>query len=307
MPIFNRVKEIVRTIVFAASPRLYGRSSSGAGNGEEISIGSGLTLTSGVLSVSVAWSEITGKPATFTPSAHTHTSANISDASTTGEPNMLVRIGEFGEITGQSLVSSSSVSVGDAQNTDGKVIILSGDGYPFSWARGDDSEFFAILPPVTIGQYFYTLPSRSGTVALIPAGPYANDQLAAGSAYLGNPLYGLLIFSPSAGTTHHNKQVAIVAPAVLTSPLSVTVTPTLLTVSLEVSGYNPISTIAEVAAAINATAIPNNYFRAVVVSFGTSQASTMATTNLTNGSDTPHVSVGSLYYTADGSVKRRMA
>ena len=80
MPIFNRVKEIVRTIVFAASPRLYGRSSSGAGDGEEISIGSGLTLTGGVLSATAAvWSAITGKPSTFPPDSHTHTWSSITE------------------------------------------------------------------------------------------------------------------------------------------------------------------------------------------------------------------------------------
>lgn len=82
MGIINRVKEIVRTIRFSASPRLYGRSSSGAGNGEEIFIGSGLTLTGGVLAVSVAWSEITGKPATFAPSAHTHSISDVTNLQT---------------------------------------------------------------------------------------------------------------------------------------------------------------------------------------------------------------------------------
>jgi hypothetical protein len=46
---FNRVKEIVRAIKFSASPRLYGRFSSGAGEGEEIRIGSGLSIVNGEL------------------------------------------------------------------------------------------------------------------------------------------------------------------------------------------------------------------------------------------------------------------
>jgi hypothetical protein len=46
---FNRVKEIVRAIKFSASPRLYGRFSSGAGEGEEIRIGSGLSIINGEL------------------------------------------------------------------------------------------------------------------------------------------------------------------------------------------------------------------------------------------------------------------
>ena len=50
MSIFNRIKDTVKTIRFAASPRLYGRSTAGTGDGEEISIGTGLTLTGGVLS-----------------------------------------------------------------------------------------------------------------------------------------------------------------------------------------------------------------------------------------------------------------
>jgi hypothetical protein len=46
---FNRVKEIVRAIKFSASPRLYGRFSSGAGEGEEIRIGGGLSIVNGEL------------------------------------------------------------------------------------------------------------------------------------------------------------------------------------------------------------------------------------------------------------------
>jgi len=140
-----------------------------------------------------------------------------------------------------------------------------------------------------------------------PTGPYPNDNIAGGSAYVGNPLFGLVIYSPNTGTTHHNKQVVITKPNVLSSTLTVTVKSTLLTVSLGVTGGEISSTLAEVSAAIEASSIPQNYFRSIVVSFGSSQASTMTTTNLSNGADTPHVSVGKLYYTPDGSVKRRMA
>jgi hypothetical protein len=73
MGIFNRVKEIVKTIRFSGSPRLYGRSTAGAGDGEEITIGSGLSLVGKVLSaVGATWDTLTGKPSTFPPSSHTH-------------------------------------------------------------------------------------------------------------------------------------------------------------------------------------------------------------------------------------------
>lgn len=49
MGIFNRIKEVVRTIRFSASPRLYGRHSAGAGEGEEIRIGGGLQIVGGYL------------------------------------------------------------------------------------------------------------------------------------------------------------------------------------------------------------------------------------------------------------------
>jgi hypothetical protein len=37
---------------------------------------------------SVTWADVTGKPATFAPSAHTHTAAQISDSSTVGKAVM---------------------------------------------------------------------------------------------------------------------------------------------------------------------------------------------------------------------------
>lgn len=39
-------------------------------------------------SSSVAWADITGKPSTFAPAAHTHTAGQISDASTVGKSVM---------------------------------------------------------------------------------------------------------------------------------------------------------------------------------------------------------------------------
>jgi hypothetical protein len=54
MGIFNRIKEVIRTIRFSASPRLYGRYSAGAGEGQEIGIGEGLTIEAGVLKANAA-------------------------------------------------------------------------------------------------------------------------------------------------------------------------------------------------------------------------------------------------------------
>ena len=63
MPIFNRIKEIIRTIRFSASPRLYGRSTAGAGNGEEIVVGAGLTLDGGTLAATFNETTIFGDSA----------------------------------------------------------------------------------------------------------------------------------------------------------------------------------------------------------------------------------------------------
>ena len=51
--VYNRVLEVIKTIRFSASPRLYGRTSAGAGTGEEIEVGTGLSLASGVISSTV--------------------------------------------------------------------------------------------------------------------------------------------------------------------------------------------------------------------------------------------------------------
>jgi hypothetical protein len=49
MGIINRVKEVVRALRFSGSPRLYGRYSAGAGEGEEIRIGGGLQIVGNYL------------------------------------------------------------------------------------------------------------------------------------------------------------------------------------------------------------------------------------------------------------------
>lgn len=49
MGIFNRIKEVVRSIRFSGSPKLYGRFSAGAGEGEEINVGTGLRIVGGEL------------------------------------------------------------------------------------------------------------------------------------------------------------------------------------------------------------------------------------------------------------------
>lgn len=63
MGIFNRIKEVVKTIRFSASPRLYGRSSAGAGEGQEIVVGAGLSLTGGTLAATFNETTIFGDTA----------------------------------------------------------------------------------------------------------------------------------------------------------------------------------------------------------------------------------------------------
>jgi hypothetical protein len=63
MSIFNRIKEVVKTIRFSASPRLYGRSTAGAGEGQEIVVGAGLSLTGGTLAATFNETTIFGDTA----------------------------------------------------------------------------------------------------------------------------------------------------------------------------------------------------------------------------------------------------
>jgi hypothetical protein len=180
MPIFNRFKEIIKSIRFAASPRLYGRSTAGAGEGEEITVGNGLSLTAGVLSAAVR--SVAGRTGTITLN-----SSDILDASTMGEADKLLKIDENGIAIVQALRSSATVVVGDPQDTLGQVIIMSGNSI-FAWTRGFD-EGFSFELPTTAGEYLYRLPSGTGTFALHPTGPYANDATAASNGVAVGRLY----------------------------------------------------------------------------------------------------------------------
>jgi hypothetical protein len=178
MGIFNRIAEVVKTIRFSASPRLYGRGTAGAGNGEEISLGTRLSITGNVLNAAAtAWADVTGKPSTFAPSSHTHTSADILDATDTAVAGKILKLDEFGVAKTQGVTSTTYVRCGDAEATDG-IGILMPTGAIFEWVRGNN-ESLSILPPVTVGQYTYTFPSGTGTFAFHPTGPYANDAAAA--------------------------------------------------------------------------------------------------------------------------------
>ena len=145
--IYNRIKEVVRTIRFAASPRLYGRTTSGAGEGEEISVGTGLTLANGVLSatgggtvtsVNVTGSNgivVTGSvittSGTFALSVNAASmksflaisSSDITDATESNDPGTLVKrsvltgqiavgglqsVGDFGYVIAEKQVQTST-------------------------------------------------------------------------------------------------------------------------------------------------------------------------------------------------------
>jgi hypothetical protein len=82
MGIINRVKEIIRAIRFSGSPRLYGRYSNGAGDGEEIRIGTGLQISSGILSATVTPGP--AGPNSVTSATTSNGTANLSVATITG-------------------------------------------------------------------------------------------------------------------------------------------------------------------------------------------------------------------------------
>ncbi len=66
--------------------------------------------------VSTAWGDITGKPSTFTPSAHTHTASEITDFQEAGE-----------DLIGSSIIAGANVSVSYSDGT-GKTTIASTGG-----------------------------------------------------------------------------------------------------------------------------------------------------------------------------------
>lgn len=74
-------------VVELTGPGLLGRVANGLGVATEITLGSGLQFTGTVLSAtggggSLAWADITGKPSTFTPSAHTHAISDVTGLQT---------------------------------------------------------------------------------------------------------------------------------------------------------------------------------------------------------------------------------
>lgn len=87
MSILSRITSgastLVKNIHVTQSGVLLGRYSSGAGKAQEITLGSGVTVTGGELTVTPAWSDITGKPTEFTPAAHTHTFSSLTSKPTT--------------------------------------------------------------------------------------------------------------------------------------------------------------------------------------------------------------------------------
>lgn len=188
MGIINRITEIVRTIRFSASPRLYGRSSSGAGNGEEISIGSGLTLTGGVLA------------ATGVPASHTHVSVSITDASTYppyDEENdtflpVLVKFDEDGSISPES-IKTNSLTIGNAESGEGQSTVSSNLYFLLRWESANGLSSFSFGTNEFAGvdgrNVSVLLPNRSGRMELSPIGPYANDAAASAASVAIGSLY----------------------------------------------------------------------------------------------------------------------
>jgi len=81
----------------------------------------GETTVSATGSVSTAWADITGKPSTFTPSAHTHTSSDVTDLQETVE-----------DYIGSAITAGTNITV-SYNDTTGKTTInstASGSGVP---------------------------------------------------------------------------------------------------------------------------------------------------------------------------------
>ena len=84
-----------------------------------------------------AWSEITGKPATFTPSAHTHVIDDISNASTTGKSIMgATSAGAVLTLIGGLSVYSQASSIGGVMNASSASVL--------SLWKGTQAEYDAI-------------------------------------------------------------------------------------------------------------------------------------------------------------------
>jgi hypothetical protein len=91
-------------------------------------------------------------------------SEDITDATTTGEADKVVKVDEFGVVRTQGLTSTTYVRCGDVENPDG-MVVLGATGVILDWARGEN-EYFSLLPPAVVGEYAYTAPSGTGTLAL---------------------------------------------------------------------------------------------------------------------------------------------
>jgi hypothetical protein len=228
MGIFNRIKEVVRTIRFAASPRLYGRYSAGAGEGQEIGIGTGLQITSGSLTVNFGAvaaashthtaSQITdfaASVAATSPGTHTH--GNISNDGKIGNTSNLVII------TGtDGVLQSASRSGIDTRTTfpNDDVTAATAFATANTLVRRPASGLIGFREGIAVG---YTLggvgitinvnsivfnnpfgqsrtltaygtgdiqfPPGTGDVAYIPTGPYANDVAAAAGGVAVGSLY----------------------------------------------------------------------------------------------------------------------
>lgn len=311
MSIFNRIQKTIKSILIRNSPRLYGRFSSGAGTGEEIGIGEGLEIVNGELKVTnttTSWDSVTNKPSSFPPSSHTHLSVDISDASSTGTANKVVKYDVSGSLlASQTIKAISAANAGNSARlsggtSDGGTLVLERDGVLH----------YLFAPPSLYFGYLWSLPPKSGTLALredVIPGPYANESIAGGAAYVGVPNMGsVVVYSPTVGSSGNNKKIALVGGGGMqTQALSVVRSGTNgeeLTVYLEVVNYNVVSTNQDVVDAINGFEYWVNTHRAYTSS-PASSAGPASMRNLANGTDTPPVAVGKIFWTQLGEVKVR--
>ncbi len=114
-------------------------------------------LIADILGTFPTWSTLVGKPATFPPSAHTHPSAEISDASATGGEGVAVLRGDEGQlVAGLSGIGISRTALYPDFN---KLV-------QYTNAFGGSITLKCIFASVPATRE-YTFPDRDGTVALL--------------------------------------------------------------------------------------------------------------------------------------------
>lgn len=180
----------------------------------------------------VAWSGVTGKPSTFTPSSHTHTIANINGLQTAldGKANnhshpYLPLSG--GTVTGGVKITGRYLNNGDDE---GLVIGLATNNYCgvcLGSPTGERSVFY-----FTPGKPFWrytnssgessdiTHPKKAGTIALTSDIPTNNNQLSNGAGYITSS--GSCKYATSAGSANSANSASTATKLATARTISIT-------------------------------------------------------------------------------------